>query len=136
MISAEYNVEDFTKNGECSNCGGCCMNLIPISSKELKKIKQYVKKHKIKELDTVSKWPTQKSNINLMCPFRDDINNCCTIYPVRPAICRDFICNKDCRKRRDFYLNKYSPCDLRLEVFNNNTVEKLLTKLRENNGDI
>lgn len=136
MASAPYTVEDFTINGQCSNCGKCCTNFIPISSKELKKIKQYVKKYNIKEQDSYINYPTQNTNLNLYCPFRDDINKVCTIYPVRPSICRDFICNKDCRKRRDFYLNKFPSRDLRLEIFNNNSVGNLLIKLRELNGDI
>ena len=30
---------DFTVDGKCSECGSCCSNFIPISSKEIKQIK-------------------------------------------------------------------------------------------------
>ena len=31
--------------------------------------------------------------IDMTCPFRDEANKKCTIYSVRPDICRDFVCN-------------------------------------------
>ena len=40
----EHGVYDFTKDGKCSSCGSCCSNYLPLSSKELKEIKRYVKK--------------------------------------------------------------------------------------------
>lgn len=42
-------IEDFTKNGECSRCGNCCGRLLPLSKKEMDAIKNYIKKHNIKE---------------------------------------------------------------------------------------
>lgn len=42
-------ITDFTFNGKCSNCGQCCSNLLPLSDSEVKRIKQYIKKHNIKE---------------------------------------------------------------------------------------
>lgn len=44
----EHGVYDFTKDGKCSSCGSCCSRYLPISEKELKTIKRYVKKHHIK----------------------------------------------------------------------------------------
>ena len=86
MIDIE--VKDFTVNGKCSNCGQCCSNCLPLSEAEIKKIKAYVKQHKIKE---------QRHNVavgvDMTCPFRDEANRKCLIYEIRPAICREFVCN-------------------------------------------
>jgi hypothetical protein len=49
MINDYHNgVYDFTDNGECVKCGNCCTNFLPMSDKEIKVIKRYIKKHKIK----------------------------------------------------------------------------------------
>lgn len=29
------NIFNFTKDGKCSGCGGCCSNLLPMSPKEI-----------------------------------------------------------------------------------------------------
>lgn len=29
----------------------------------------------------------------MTCPFRDEAKRICTIYEVRPEICREFMCN-------------------------------------------
>lgn len=82
-------VTDFTVNGECSNCGKCCSNLLPLSKDEVKRIKRYIQKHRIKE---------QRHNVaagvDMTCPFRDEANKKCLIYEIRPAICRLFKCNQ------------------------------------------
>lgn len=80
-------ITDFTKNGKCSGCGECCSDLLPVTNKELKVIREYVKQHKIK-----SQVPRVVNGIYLMCPFRNSTG--CAIYEVRPQICRSFICNK------------------------------------------
>ena len=84
----DVDVTDCTIDGKCSNCGECCSNLLPLSEKEIKKIKAYIKKHGIKE---------QRHNammgVDMTCPFRDDVNKKCLIYEIRPAICRQFQCN-------------------------------------------
>lgn len=84
----EERIIDFTENGKCSNCGSCCSTMLPLSNEEVKRIKSYIKQHKIKE---------QRHNVmvgvDMTCPFRDERNRKCLIYPVRPAICRQFMCN-------------------------------------------
>ena len=83
-------VTDFTINGKCSQCGQCCSNLLPLSDKEIARIKAYVKKHGIKE---------QRHNalmaVDMTCPFRDERNKKCLIYEIRPEICRVFQCNQE-----------------------------------------
>lgn len=84
----EERIIDFTENGKCANCGSCCSTMLPLSNKEVKRIKSFIKQHKVKE---------QRHNVmvgvDMTCPFRDERNRKCLIYPVRPAICRSFMCN-------------------------------------------
>lgn len=87
-------VTDYTRNGVCSGCGNCCSRFLPISEREATAIDRYIAEHKIKE-QTV-RWPTAQSMADWTCPFLDKKKDQkkCTIYPVRPAICRDFRCDK------------------------------------------
>ena len=88
-------VYDYTKYGECVGCGQCCTSLLPVSHKELKEIKRYVKKHNIKPCDHTTGVPLMKKpDFDLTCPFRDNNERKCTIYKIRPQICRSFKCDK------------------------------------------
>lgn len=89
-------VYDFTENGKCIGCGNCCSNLLPLSEKEISDIRSYVKNHKIKKQKHVLYVLKKQPDIDMLCPFLDDSqpNKKCTIYPVRPLICKDFICAK------------------------------------------
>lgn len=84
----DITITNFTVDGKCANCGACCSNCLPLSEKEIMRIHSYIKKHNIKE---------QRHNfmngIDMTCPFRDNINRKCLIYEIRPAICREFMCN-------------------------------------------
>lgn len=114
----EQGIYDFTENGKCSGCGGCCSNYIPISAKEIKIIKRYIQKNGIQE--QVHRFPTAEPMQDFTCPFRSDKEKKCLIYEVRPAICRDFQCDKP-RKRiaadKAMYHGKYSVCNMRNEFF-------------------
>lgn len=81
-------ITDFTVGGKCSNCGCCCSDILPLSSEEVELIRKYIKRNDIKE---------QRHNFlngyDLTCPFRDEAKRKCLIYEVRPAICRQFMCN-------------------------------------------
>lgn len=91
LADMENGVYDFTKNGECSNCGACCSNILPISNKEIKTIKMYMRSHKIKEHRHII--PTAIESLDMTCPFRNDEEKKCEIYAVRPAICKAFKCD-------------------------------------------
>ena len=94
MMQGDYGLEEIiinkTCDGKCSNCGGCCADILPIDENEMRIIKDYIKKHKIKECVHLNCF----QRVDLTCPFRDNKNKICTIYPVRPAICKTFICSK------------------------------------------
>lgn len=111
-------VYDYTVDGECSNCGQCCSNFLPISAKEIKAIHRYIRKHDIKEQRTC--WPTVEPVTDFTCPFRSDNERKCLVYEVRPLICRDFQCDKP-RKgiwaERDLLQSKYGVVDMRAEFY-------------------
>ena len=84
---------DLSDNGKCTGCGQCCSNILPMTEKEILTIHKYIKEHKIKEQKRIL--PLAEPTIDMTCPFLDDSKSCekCTIYEVRPRICRDFICD-------------------------------------------
>lgn len=117
----EHGVYDFTANGECSQCGACCSNFLPMSSKEIKEICRYVKKHHVQEQKRVV--PMVDKPFDLTCPFRSESEKKCLIYSVRPQICRNFRCDYP---RRHIQMNKellhkrYQVVDMRKEFYGGN----------------
>lgn len=108
---------DFTENGRCSSCGNCCSDLLPMSENEVNRIKNYIKKHGIKE---------QRHNamvgIDITCPFRDEANRKCLIYAIRPAICRQFMCNhtkEDIMNAKFDFHKKFNIVFMRATFYNN-----------------
>lgn len=96
----DKEVQNMTINNQCSHCGQCCGMFIPFTNKEIEEIKKYVKKHNIKPV-TDRETP---NGFEARCCFYDKVNRKCNIYPVRPYVCKDFMCNhKDWKKRRDQY---------------------------------
>lgn len=88
-------VHNYCVNGKCSGCGACCSNTLPISDDEVLRIKRYMKLHHITEQTRHFNVLANPVAIDLTCPFMKNDKTCekCTIYEVRPAICRKFICN-------------------------------------------
>ena len=95
----EDNIYYFTKDGKCSGCGNCCSNLLPMSRKEIEIIRKYMKKHHIKESKRL--FPLSKKAIDMICPFRDNDKGICTVYEVRPEICKQFICDSEKRVKHN-----------------------------------
>lgn len=111
-------VFDFTDNGKCTNCGQCCGNYLPVSDSDVKKIKQYISKHRI--VEQVRNYPTAYKTVDFQCPFRDELNKKCTIYPVRPLICRDFKCDKPSKQiaaDKELLHSQLGVVDMRREFF-------------------
>ena len=102
-------------NGKCSNCGNCCIPWLPLNNEEIKVIKDYISKHNIKPI------PLQEgNNYYLDCCFHDRKNKRCTIYPVRPEVCRNFICsasNKKIKKDRYYYDKRADVNGVHLDKF-------------------
>lgn len=119
MIADMKNgVFDYTKDGECSCCGECCADLLPVSDIEIRRIKKYMAKHGIKEQKHFV--PYARPTYDFTCPFRNNLERKCVIYEVRPAIYRDFRCDKP-RKEIDadkaLYHGKYAAVSMRETFF-------------------
>lgn len=114
-LDSQRGIQNFTHNGQCSNCGGCCSNLIPVSDSDIRSMRRYLRKHKIRlHLDAIVT-PQSEISIDLRCPFRDEKHNRCVIYPVRPAICRTFKCNgneKDIERNKKVFHQRFPVRDL------------------------
>ena len=88
--------KNFCKDGKCSCCGQCCTNLLPMTSNEITRIRAYIKKHNIKPHNHIVPYAEA---YDMTCPFMDSSKHeKCTIYEVRPKICREYICDKSQRK--------------------------------------
>ena len=85
-------ISDFTKDGKCSCCGECCTNILPMSDAEIRAVRAFVRRFHIRE--ELHRPPVVGDIIDMSCPFRNNRERKCNIYPARPAICRDFQCNK------------------------------------------
>ena len=90
--SMESEVHDFTRNGECSNCGACCSNMLPMTETEIRNIRRYVKRNGIRERKRLL--PVSGFMLDMACPFRDNDKRTCAIYTARPAVCQRFRCDK------------------------------------------
>lgn len=92
MMDRKPTIHDMSDNGKCSNCGGCCNDILPLNNADIYRIKKYIKDNDIKAIN---------HNLNCLatdtydavCPFRDEKHEKCIIYPVRPAVCRLFSCH-------------------------------------------
>ena len=115
----EDGVYDFTQDGRCSGCGSCCSRFLPVSGKEVKTIRRYVRKKKIQEQRHF--YPTASPQDDWTCPIRSESERKCLIYEVRPAICRDFQCDKpreQIEADKSLYHGRYAVVDMRKEFFN------------------
>lgn len=111
----ESGVYDFTKDGKCTGCGACCSNFLPLSTKEAKEIKRYIKKHHIMEHH--HNIPTAEPLCDWTCPFLDEGKgkHKCDIYPVRPEICKTFVCNQPpskIKENKELFWKTRKPCDM------------------------
>ena len=115
------NIYNFTVNGKCSQCGACCSDLLPMSEKEIREIRRFIKKNGITECKHLL--PTANPCMDMTCPFLDTDKKSekCRIYPVRPAICRQFICDSEKRAKHNRELLKQTRriVDVRREFFEN-----------------
>lgn len=85
---------DLTDNGKCKGCGECCSNMLPMTDNEIATIRNYIKVNRIKESKHYNGIPLANPILDMCCPFLNNnkTDKKCTIYKVRPRVCRDFIC--------------------------------------------
>lgn len=119
-------VTNFTCNGKCSNCGQCCGDILHLSKQEIKRIDDYLKKHKVE--------PTPRCilfDYDNTCPFRDKTNKRCKIYDVRPEICRVYKCDKSpevVARNREINNKGKLPRSMRQLFFNDDKGAKWIKK--------
>lgn len=111
------SITDYTNNGECSKCGACCSNYLPMTRKEVKRLRKWAKKHHFKP-DVVD------NALDFTCPFLDKGALTCVCYEIRPEICRRFSCHQptydaETRKGIAENLHIYS---VRSELFNDSSL--------------
>ena len=107
-------------DGVCSGCGECCVDLLPVTPAEISRLREYVRKHNVKEHRQAPFF--DQNATDLSCPFRNQQTKTCEVYPVRPYICRSFICSKtreDAVRDRDLIHKDRAVHSLRWEVFEN-----------------
>lgn len=86
---------DFTDHGKCpKGCGECCSNLLPVSDADLDRLARYAKEHHIRMRHTPGAAVSSKPVLDLSCPFRNEEKGCCSVYQVRPTVCREYMCNQ------------------------------------------
>lgn len=120
LNNMENGVFNFCKDDKCIGCGKCCSDLLPLSGKEIKEIKRYMKKHHIKQHRR--NLPTVNALLDATCPFLDESKDCdkCDIYEVRPQICRVFQCNQPPSKvkaNKHLFWRDRQPCSMRKVFF-------------------
>lgn len=93
MEQAYSEVTDFFKDNKCSGCGNCCTRYLVLSNKEINQIRAYIKRHNITQQKHLTNVLNTKV-FDMVCPFLNDNDpdHKCTIYDVRPQICKEFTC--------------------------------------------
>ena len=127
----DFGFENFTINGKCSGCGSCCSDFLPISQAEIQTIKRYIKKHNIKA--SVHFEAVMGRNTDFTCPFRDNAKKICTIYEVRPAICRVFSCDQsraDAYRNRDKFIEVNNEVSMRNTFFGDDSTVEMLNIMK------
>ena len=112
-------IYNFCKDGKCSECGNCCSRHLALSQKEINTIRAYIKRHGIVQ-QKHAMYMYRDPVMDMTCPFLNDAlpNHKCTIYEVRPLICREFRCDKwsEIDTKSKLYKSDLHPCDV-TEVF-------------------
>lgn len=118
-IEMDKCIYNFTKDGKCSSCGNCCSNLLPMSDREIERIRRYIKRNHIKEQKHFI--PLKNQTLDLTCPFLDlnGGDKKCVIYEVRPMICKCFLCSepKGALQYQELYKEARKPINVRSEFF-------------------
>ncbi len=125
----ERDVTPHTKDGKCSGCGECCTDILPLTKKEVSRIRDYIQRKHIPEYRNVM----LANSYDLTCPFRNEDKGICTIYEVRPEICRDFMCDKDPKemmKNRDLMHKTRQIVLMRHEFYGSDMDVKVMEMLR------
>ena len=107
VLSGTAKITDNSICGQCSKCGECCTNLLPVSQKEVDIIQRYVIANKIRPQTQMLVMQNR-----LTCPYYNGKK--CLIYEVRPLICKEFYCYKkpSTEMEKKFEKDKYITVDM------------------------
>lgn len=75
-----FNIPPHTR---CTNCGECCGPVL-ITYDEVAEIGKFMRENEF------PREVAGRTHEPLECVFRDSVNKRCSIYPVRPLVCRLF----------------------------------------------
>lgn len=87
IVEGNVKITDNSICGNCSKCGKCCTNFLPVTQKEINEIQKYVIENKIRPQTQILVMQNR-----LSCPYYDGKK--CLVYEVRPLICKEFYCYK------------------------------------------
>ena len=76
---------DNAKVFNCSNCGECC-GPIPVNELELGRIRRALSRMPVEKINRLK----NQQRDSLTCIFRDMESNTCSIYNMRPELCKMF----------------------------------------------
>lgn len=119
-------------DGHCSGCGECCADLIPLTKGEIKRLRDYARKHHLQE--NKRSFLETKGGPDLSCPFRNEHTKQCDVYSVRPLICKEYICSRLLQKpiaQTGLTKEKRDMHSLRWEVFKNPECKNLLKEAQK-----
>lgn len=100
---------NYCKGNNCSRCGACCTPFLPMTKKEVKTVKEYLKKHPDVYKRGLENPIFHDDTAIISCCFYDREKKECMIYPVRPFICQVYKCNQPEQKwtsNKMFAINK------------------------------
>lgn len=75
--------------GNCKGCGECCSRILPLSEHDIKRLRDYVRKHNIKQMPEYG----AGGAIDMTCPYLSEDSEC-LVFHARPDICRAYRCDK------------------------------------------
>lgn len=107
IVKNDIKITDNSCCGNCSKCGECCTNFLPVTQKEIEIIQEYVISNKIRPQKQMLVMQNR-----LTCPYYNGKK--CLIYEVRPLICKEFYCYKEpsIETSKEFVENKFVVVDM------------------------
>lgn len=98
MISEKEMVVLCDENGNCNGCKDCCTLITPVLSEEFIFLKKKLKKKHLRQYlkNQLSVKSEDISGLDISCFFH--IDGKCSIYNVRPIVCKKFHCREDLRE--------------------------------------
>ena len=96
MVDILRMITNYCNGKKCSCCGECCTTFLPITYKEVKRIKKALKDYAITY--DVNDYITP-TDLYLLCPFLDMKTKLCKLHSIssslKPDVCRNFKCYMD-----------------------------------------